>query len=521
VNKGEVMKYFYVIMILILLGACSSEATETNVQDNFQNSGTLPEFEEVSTEFLDDNAEELLTPEVQKRSIRELQQNIDFSSMPTLLQGIRFLKTGSEGFTNEVHVDDGRNFPVGSFIAYYLTGQNIEIKVQSRQPIYEYELHYAHAYRLAKTIGQLPLSLQTSIEVATLIVNSNQSLSLNDGLLIVGEYQMNQLRDEQRVFTSLIELTGLSNAIDLSLWQEISSELGFLEIEQLYWESMSDQDLSPWFPIFVGQGILIHQTHLSAFGSVVLPPNDVMNISTLGVSNGLIRHDDPSTLAEVVFVENGIRYHARGENWSGYLTGPFRANVFEARYLNGGTMNIVVEASIEFSTAEQVAQKVGFIYGQAPDLLRAGMRDFIMLPGMGHPSSGPVTTFYLNVFYGMGNRVEEGFIHDMGHASLDWPARNATFDIIDNRTLIPHPGVTSRNEWLNAARIDNYYVSTYANDNPEREDIAESIMHYLIVRWRPERFDPYLIKFIENAIPNRIAYLDTFEFGYPEDYENE
>jgi hypothetical protein len=284
---------------------------------------------------------------------------------------------------------------------------------------------------------------------------------------------------------------------------------------------MSDQELSQWYTIFVDQEVMISQTLLSSYDSLDLPPNDVMNISTLGVSDGLIRRDDPSTLTDVVFVENGIRYYARGENWSGYLTGPFRANVFEARYLNGGTMNIVVESSIEFSTAEQVAQQAGFIFGQAPDLLRAGMRDFIILPGMGHPSSGPVTTFYLDGFYGMGDRIEEGLIHDMAHASLDWPARNSTFDITDNRTLIPHPGVTSRNEWLNAARLDNFYVSTYAKDHPEREDIAESIMHYLMVRWRSERFDPYLIEFIINAIPNRIAYLDTFDFGYPEEYEKE
>lgn len=503
------------------MNACSQEATETNVQDNIQEGEILPEIVEVAPDVIDQNIEEPDTPEVQMRSIQELQENIDFSNLPTLLQGIRFIKTGSEGFTNEVHVDDGRNFPVGSFIAYYLTGHTIEIKVQSRQPVYEYELHYAHAYRLAKTIGQLPLPIQTSIEQARLIVNSNQSFNLIDGLLIVGDYQMSQLRDEQRVFSSLLERTGLSNAIDLTLWQEIDSELSLFDIEQLYWESMSDQELSQWYTIFVDQEVMISQTLLSSYDSLDLPPNDVMNISTLGVSDGLIRRDDPSTLTEVVFVENGIRYYARGENWSGYLTGPFRANVFEARYLNGGTMNIVVEASIDFSTAEQVAQQAGFIFGQAPDLLRAGMRDFIILPGMGHPSSGPVTTFYLDGFYGMGDRIEEGLIHDMAHASLDWPARNSTFDITDNRTLIPHPGVTSRNEWLNAARLDNFYVSTYAYDHPEREDIAESIMHYLMVRWRPERFDPYLIEFIKHAIPNRIAYLDTFEFGYPEEYENE
>jgi hypothetical protein len=180
-------------------------------------------------------------------------------------------------------------------------------------------------------------------------------------------------------------------------------------------------------------------------------------------------------------------------------------------------MNVVVETSIARSQAEQIANEVAFMYGQAPALLRAGMRDFIMLPGSGHPSSGPVTTFYVDIFYRMGEMIEEGLIHDMAHASLDWPARNEVYDITDNVTLLPHPGVTTREGWLNAARLDDYYVSTYAKDNPEREDIAESIMPYLILRWRPERFDPYYLAFIEQVMPNRIAYLDTFDFGFPVD----
>jgi hypothetical protein len=49
----------------------------------------------------------------------------------------------------------------------------------------------------------------------------------------------------------------------------------------------------------------------------------------------------------------------------------------------------------------------------------------------------------------------------------------------------------------------------YARDNPAREDVAESVLAWLAVRYRASRITPSLAATIERAIPNRIAYFDS------------
>lgn len=510
-----------IIGLIFVLVACDT-AVKTTVNEEqviVEESIVLPESIEAHVEEMDDDEIELV--EIPPLTLIELKQLVDTTVLPSTLQGVRFIRTGSQSFTNEVHVDDGRNFPVGIFKAYFLTGHEIEISINYHQPIYEYELFYAHAFRIAKNIGQLPLILQDQISEVTLIPRSSRDMQLNQATLSVGVERMDQLRNQGMVLSTLLRIHGFGLVMEQLLTLDTNIEINIADLETHYWRSLANLEEDDALKIlFTNNNILLSEEYIQTLSPTTIPKSDTMNISSLGVGEGLVNKDDLSTLVEVSFLENGTRYHVRGANWTGYRQGSFKANIFVATYLDGSSMNIVIENSIPRTTANEIAQQVGFIYGQVPDLLRAGMRDFIMLPGLAHPSSGPVTTFYVDAFYGMGNRVEEGFIHDMAHASLDWPSQNRIFDIKDNRTLLSHPGVTTREGWLSAAKLDDFYVSTYAQDHPEREDIAESIIHYLIVRWRPERFDPYLVKFIMESIPNRIAYFDTFDFGFPESYSD-
>ena len=59
--------------------------------------------------------------------------------------------------------------------------------------------------------------------------------------------------------------------------------------------------------------------------------------------------------------------------------------------------------------------------------------------------------------------TEEVMFHEAAHTSLDVAHANA-------------PG------WREAQRADGGFISTYARDNPDREDIAESILPYFAVR---------------------------------------
>ena len=55
---------------------------------------------------------------------------------------------------------------------------------------------------------------------------------------------------------------------------------------------------------------------------------------------------------------------------------------------------------------------------------------------------------------------------------------------------------------------DGGFISTYARDNPTQEDIAESILPWLAVRYRSDRISGADEQKILSAIPNRLAYFD-------------
>ena len=71
-------------------------------------------------------------------------------------------------------------------------------------------------------------------------------------------------------------------------------------------------------------------------------------------------------------------------------------------------------------------------------------------------------------------------------------------------------------DWMAAQESDGNYISTYARDYPQREDIAESFLSYLAVRYRSARISQSYRRTVLETIPNRIAYFDA-QFGdmYP------
>ena len=90
--------------------------------------------------------------------------------------------------------------------------------------------------------------------------------------------------------------------------------------------------------------------------------------------------------------------------------------------------------------------------------------------------------------------LEETLVHEGSHTSLDGKHANAP-------------------EWLAAQTADPEFISTYARDNPAREDIAETFLLYFALRYRSVRISQTLADTISQTIPNRIAYFDSQELG--------
>lgn len=93
--------------------------------------------------------------------------------------------------------------------------------------------------------------------------------------------------------------------------------------------------------------------------------------------------------------------------------------------------------------------------------------------------------------------LEETLVHEAAHTSLDADHASAA-------------------GWVAAQSADGDFISTYARDFPRREDMAESFLLYLAVRFRADRISPSLANTILQTIPNRIDYLDSQLFDmYP------
>ena len=68
-------------------------------------------------------------------------------------------------------------------------------------------------------------------------------------------------------------------------------------------------------------------------------------------------------------------------------------------------------------------------------------------------------------------------------------------------------------EWKRAMEADGKFISVYARDNPQREDISESSTSWFAVRKRTERQPTRDVQITETTIRNRMDYLDKYLDG--------
>ena len=60
------------------------------------------------------------------------------------------------------------------------------------------------------------------------------------------------------------------------------------------------------------------------------------------------------------------------------------------------------------------------------------------------------------------------------------------------------------------------YISKYAKKYPKREDVAESIVPWIAVRYRLDRISNVDVETILKTIPNRLKFFDEQNFDmYP------
>ena len=172
----------------------------------------------------------------------------------------------------------------------------------------------------------------------------------------------------------------------------------------------------------------------------------------------------------------------------------FQAYLFDATFSDGLSAEIQVNPEFGSSEAARVeAEKYAIVIGRIPKALRLDVLTVWIHKGM-EPFGGGNNNLLIHV--GQGDAyiadgiLEETFVHEAAHTSLD----------------AAHAASAG---WLSAQAKDVNFISTYARDNPTREDVAESVLPWLAVRYRASRISSAQITKIQRAIPNRLAYFDS------------
>jgi hypothetical protein len=171
-----------------------------------------------------------------------------------------------------------------------------------------------------------------------------------------------------------------------------------------------------------------------------------------------------------------------------------QAYLFDATFSDGLTAEVQVNPEFGSTDAARVqAEKYAPVIGRLPKALRVSVATVWIHQGV-QPFGGGNNNLLIHVgqgdLYIADGILEETFVHEASHTSLDAAHASA-------------PG------WLTAQTRDGTFISTYARDNPMREDVAETFLTWLALRYRSARITPALAGTIQQTVPNRLAYFDS------------
>jgi len=210
----------------------------------------------------------------------------------------------------------------------------------------------------------------------------------------------------------------------------------------------------------------------------------------------IITASDPTSYTGITYAGRGSRLMFDGRYGGRWIT--VNAYLFTATFSDHSNVEFRCNPEYGYSDAYNQAAKYANALGRIPEIFRSRVDIFDLNRGtsaQGGRGGGGFDrrSMSLNTGYAAEKEaegiIEELFIHEGAHASLDGYHANAR-------------------EWICAENDDRKFISTYSRDNPAREDVAESVLPWLAVKFRSNRISQNDASKIRRTIPNRIAYFD-------------
>ena len=216
---------------------------------------------------------------------------------------------------------------------------------------------------------------------------------------------------------------------------------------------------------------------------------------TVFITPRMIEPSDPTSLGSITYAGRADRTVFDRRVGSFETVNVF---LFEAEYA-GRVVDF--EVNPEFGSREAARAEVDRYaapLGRLPAVLLAKLRDFEIHGGDGL-AGGNSHERHILIHAVEGEQLlrdgflEEVLIHEGVHASLE-DAHQETVG------------------WLEAQQEDGVFISEYARDEPQREDLAESFGPWFALRYLPDRLTAEERWAIATTMPNRLAYFDEQGF---------
>lgn len=231
-----------------------------------------------------------------------------------------------------------------------------------------------------------------------------------------------------------------------------------------------------------------------SYVDVTSPAESPPQFGTVWFSADILTDADPTAFVDLTSKGQGSRvmYDRRTASFE-----TFNAHLFDATFGTDTVVEIQVNPEFSAEEAETESRFYADYIGKMPGFLFADLETVWIhrgLEGFGGGNNNLLIHTEQGQEYLRDGVLEEVFIHEGVHTSMD--AYHA---------LAP--------AWEAAQRADGQFISTYAADYPQREDVAESLGPYLAYRFRPERMTQELLDMVESTIPNRTLYFDCLDLS--------
>jgi len=205
----------------------------------------------------------------------------------------------------------------------------------------------------------------------------------------------------------------------------------------------------------------------------------------------ILTPNDRTAFIGISYTGRGDRtvYDRRAADWIS-----INAYLFNVEYSDGLTTEVQVNPEFDSQAAAmEIAEFYAREVGRLPKVVRVDV-DALWIH-RGHEAFGGGNDSILihteqGDEYIAGGWLQQILLHEAVHTSLD-------------------AAYYANSAWADAQQSDPEYISTYARDYPDREDVSESFGPYLAVRYHADRISEEMKSTIETTIPARIAVFDN------------